>query len=168
MDMENHQTTITGSLVQQTSLPNSDPTENERKLMILLKLGSHYWTPSFTRAQARELLSDYLEDLAKYRTPELEVFAGTWRRDVARTKFPKIGDIVFSIERVRADAAARDNASKASAQFGGRPIGWWMQAKELWNPAWLEADAPAGALIRESVGGPLRAPGAQYGGNPPF
>lgn len=171
MAMENPATTITGSLVQPTLRPNCDPTENERKLMILLKLGSHYWTPSFSRAQAKELLADYLEDLAKYRTQELDAFAGIWRRDVSRTKFPKIGDIVFAVERMRADAADRANASKANPQFGGRPILWWLQAKETWNPAWRLGDVPSGQLIRDVVGGPLRDPRGdrlENSGRPPF
>lgn len=144
--------------MQPTSQPNCDPTENERKLMILLKLGSHYWTPSFTRAQAKELLSDYLEDLAKYRTPELEAFAGTWRRDVARTKFPKIGDIVFAIERTRADAADRAKGQRAPDRFAGRPMLWWMQAKQLWQPGWLESDVPEGEIICDVINGPMRYP----------
>jgi hypothetical protein len=158
MDMENPATTITGSLVQPNLQPNSDPTENERKLMILLKLGSHFWTPSFTPAQAKALLADYLEDLSKYRTTEVDAFAGTWRRDVARTKFPKVGDIVFAIERTRADAAERTKPRGRPDPFHNRPIFWWAQAKQLWKAGWLEADVPAGAQVRDVIGGPLRDP----------
>lgn len=169
MDTENPTTTTHGLLAQPISPPNSDPTADERKLMILLKLGSHYWTPSFTRAQAKELLADYLEDLAKYTPPELESFAGTWRRDVSRTRFPKIGEIVFAIARARADAADRATRTPGRATPAGpdkkpypdgksRPICWWMQPKDRWNPSWKEYQVPVGEMICESAAAPLREP----------
>lgn len=144
MDTANNPTTITGSLVRPTSQPNLDHSENERKLMILLKLGSHFWVPSFTPAQAKALLADYIEDLSKYTSVEVNSFAATWRKDPAKTKFPRVGDIVFGIERARVDARdiAKRPAGLQTETGDSRPMCWWLLDPYVWEPHWTETDIP--------------------------
>lgn len=155
MDTENPHGTITGLLVQRTSQPNSDPSENERKLMILLKLGSHFWTPDFTPAQAKHLLADYIEDLQKYRAPELVTFAHEWRTNPKNTKFPRVGDVIAGLERNRADVTARAEFRPISAT---RPLMWWHRPKDRWYADWSEDDVPHGEKICDIAGGELRYP----------
>ena len=96
---ENPPKTKTGLPVRQTSRPDSapKPTENERKLAELIRLGSHYWTPDFTRAQANSLLADYLEDLAHCTITQLEVACREWRRGAANTRFPRSAELVRAV-----------------------------------------------------------------------
>lgn len=94
MDTENPPKTIIGSLVQRISQPKYDPTENERKLMILLKLGSHYWAHDFTRAQATAFLADYLDDLQSVLAPDLDQVCRQWRTNADKTRYPRSGELI--------------------------------------------------------------------------
>ena len=158
---------ITGSLVQQTSQPKSDPSEDERKLFALLQLGSHFWTPDFTRAQARALLADYLDDLGKFSINEVEVACRDWRRDVKNTKFPRAAQICALIEQDRKDRrerkASTDKGFKPSAMDKrpypdgqSRAILWWHLPRKLWKPEWRESDVPDGELILDPETNKLR------------
>ncbi len=104
MDMDNPPKTITGSLVQQNSPPKSDPSEDEVKLGILLRLGSHYWPKEFTPSQAKHFLADYLDDLAEYPAPELEAISRTWRQNVRNKRFPLVAELLLELKTARKGA----------------------------------------------------------------
>lgn len=167
MDMSKSLGTITGSLVRRPSQENSQPTENERKLAVLLQLGSHYWTPDFTPSQAKHLLADYLEDLERFTLGEVEVACRDWRRNVANKKFPRSAEIVELIrDNKRHVVEASSTAERRAAGPDGvaypdgksRPCMWWHLSKQLWKPDWREADVPVGELIRDTKDSPLRHP----------
>lgn len=154
-----------------TEQPQSHiPGDDEQKLQMLIRLGSHFWPKDFTPSQAKHLLIDYLEDLKKYRVVEIEHFCRDWRTNISKKNFPKVAEIIAAVGQSRRDiaeaAAARDRPKIAT-----RPIRWWMQSKRCWNPIWLESEVPAGEKIRDVPGGPLRWPegvAAENGGNGPF
>jgi hypothetical protein len=170
MDTENQAKTITGSLVQPTSPQSYVPSDDEHKLQLLIRLGSHFWPRDFTPSQAKHLLIDYLEDLKSYRVAEIEHFCRDWRTDVSKKNFPKVGEVITAIDRARrelAEAARAQNRPKIVS----RPIRWWSQAKQLWKPEWLESEVPAGEKVRDTVGGPWRWPegvSGEKGGSGPF
>ncbi len=99
MEDETPPKTITGSPGLPTSWQGSapKPNENQRKLAELIQLGSHYWTPDFTRAQSNALLEDYIEDLADCSVTQLEIACRDWRRNVENKRFPRSAELVRSI-----------------------------------------------------------------------
>ena len=130
---------------------NYEATENERKLAALLQLGSHYWTPDFTPAQAKHLLADYLEDLALFGVREVEIACRSWRQDTKNKRFPRAAELIQRIRDYRAPKS--DNKKPA---FGGRPILWWMQPKEIWPLHWRETEVPMGEMVKDVRGGKPR------------
>lgn len=140
---------ITGSLVRPTLPPNCEPNENERKLAELLKLGSHYWTPDFTPAQAKHLLADYIEDLEAVTLAEVEIACRNWRRGVANKKFPRVAELLDGVQayrRERAQEAQRRPQTASEYSDGmGRPLMWWYSSRALWKLHWRESDIPAHA-----------------------
>lgn len=133
------------------------PSDDEQKLQHLIRLGSHFWPPQTTPAQAKERLRDYIEDLAAFRVAEIEQFCREWRADVSRKAFPKVSEVIAAVARTRREikesAAARDRP-----KTGIRPTLWWMQTKNRWNPAWREAEVPAGEMIRDTLDSSYRLP----------
>lgn len=89
--------TKTGLQAQADSRKGLGPNENERKLFTLLQLGSHYWTPDFTPAQAELMLGDYIEDLADCRLQDLETACRAWRRNFENKRFPRSSELLRSI-----------------------------------------------------------------------
>lgn len=141
------------AIADQSSIPSGD----DQKLQELVRLGSHFWPKDFTPAQAKHLLADYLEDLSKYRVAELEQICKDWRTDISRKSFPKVAELIQLLDRRRREitdaAAARERPKTLS-----RPLMWWHRPKSRWTFGWLESDVPAGQLIRDEEGGPLREP----------
>lgn len=144
-------------LERQISSQSSVPGADEHKLQELIRLGSHFWPKASSPAQARELLRDYLQSLEKYRVAELEHICREWREDVSRKSFPKVAELMQLLDRRRREitdaAAARERPKTLS-----RPLMWWHRPKSRWTFGWLESDVPAGQLIRDEEGGPLREP----------
>lgn len=170
METENPATTIHGSLVQQSLQQSCVPSDDEQKLQLLIRLGSHFWPKDYTPAQAKFLLKDYLEDLNKYRVAEVEHFCRDWRTDVAKKKFPLVAEIISAINQARRDIAEAAQA-REHPKIVSRPVFWWMQSKELWKSDWLESQVPPGQMVRDVVGGPLRWPHgvvAEDGADRPF
>lgn len=149
--------TITGSLVQPSLPQSSVPSDDEQKLQLLIRLGSHYWPKDFTPSQAKHLLIDYLEDLNKYRVAEVEHFCRDWRTNAAKKKFPLVAEIIAAIDQARRDIAEAAAARERPA-IVARPMLWWMQPKQIWNVDWLESQVPAGEMIRSMADSPLRWP----------
>ena len=135
MDDQNHPKMKTGLPVRQTSRLDSapKPSENERKLAELIRLGSHYWTPDFTRAQANSLLADYIDDLTDCTVTQLEVACREWRRNAENTRFPRSAELVRAV-------------------FGSKPIPCRL-------PTWKGVPTLEGPRATKSVGQILREHG---------
>lgn len=100
MDTENPQKTITGSLVQRPSTKPSEPTRDQIKLGVLLRLGSHYWPKDFTPAQANAFLDDFISDLIFTSPEHLEIVCGEWRRNADNTRFPRSGELLRMVAQL--------------------------------------------------------------------
>lgn len=145
--------------MQRTSQQSFVPSDNEKKLALLLQLGSHFWTPDHTRAQAKHLLADYLVDLERFTSQEVDNACISWRRTVENKKFPRTAELVQWIvedKRHRAEMASDRSNSKCLETQDSRPILWWHLPKTLWKTHWRENEAPVGELIRDAPGMPLR------------
>lgn len=102
---------------------------------------------------------DYCQDLAVCRLDEIEVAIREYRLNSKNQFFPKsaqIREIVFANQKHRAELARIG----PRVHVTGRPMLWWMKPKQHWNPDWRECEVPAGELIRDEPGGPLRGAGA--------
>jgi len=156
MDTESLPKMITGSLVQPNSQTNlAGGVDDQHKLALLLKLGSHFWTPDFTPAQAKHLLKDYLEDLENYRPMELDKFCRIWRTNAANKSFPKVGQVIAGLNSIRQDITDAAQAEKRP-QHVSRPLMWWHLPKDRWNEGWRECDVPDGELVKDTAGAKLR------------
>jgi hypothetical protein len=142
--------------------------ENEQKLGILLRLGSHFWPNDFTPSQAKQFLADYLEDLAGAPVAEVDIVCRNWRRNAAHKHFPRCGELLKALRDNQRDLApdritrpefgARITESNGRETWESRPCMWWMRPKQLWRPDWKESEVPMGQMIRDDIGGPLRQP----------
>lgn len=155
METERPAATITGSLVQQNSQTNSGSVDDQHKLALLMKLGSHFWTPDFTPAQAKHLLKDYLEDLEKYRPMELDRFCRVWRTNPGNKSFPKVGQVIQGLNSIRQDVTDAAAAGKRPKHVS-RPLMWWHRPIDRWDASWRECDVPDGELVKDTSTSPLR------------
>lgn len=71
-------------------------------LTLLAKLALHYWRPDFTAAQARQLYSEYLEDLREYAFDDIAESMENFRRNGENRFFPTCGQLRTHIETVPA------------------------------------------------------------------
>jgi len=120
------------------------PTDSEAKLACLLRLGSHYWTPDFTPAQAKHLLADYIEDLESAFLPDLDAACAYWRRKPDAKRFPKIGELLAIVSDRRRERMDTEKSSPSTFQFGeSRPVMWWCLPPNIWKRHWHESEIPA-------------------------
>jgi len=130
-------------------------------VMALSKLAVHYYRPDFTEGQAKSLISDMVGDLGEFSVGEIEAAIAAYRQappSAGKAKyFPDSGTLrkLASDERAHRRAVA---AAPVQAVWPGRPLMWWMRAKQLWHPSWIENDVPMGEKVRDVIGGPLRDP----------
>lgn len=120
---------------RQNSAPGA--TDNERKLAILYRLGCHYWRQDFNQTQAKNLLLDYVEDLADFTWAEVETACREWRRDQTKTKFPRSAELAHICRCRRTESAAP--AGDQRAMLPSRPTLWWLLPKDLRKPDWKES-----------------------------
>jgi len=128
---------------------------------MLAKLAQHYYRPDFTEGQARQLIRDYLHDLAEFDLRDVDAGVTAYRRDPKSKFFPTVGQLRERILEAQKDrlASARMGTAKARPQFGdSRPIMWWALPKNLWQPHWSESDVPFDMRVKDAPGGKWRWP----------
>lgn len=124
--------------------------------MMLGKLAVHYYRPDFTEGQARQLILDYLDDLADFPLHVTEKAIRAYRCDPGSEFFPKLGRLIELAKRAERDAEAPSKPLPALRE--SRSIRWWSQCKLLWKPHWRESEVPMGEKVRDVPGGPMRDP----------
>ena len=125
-------------------------------MILLSKLAIHYYRPDFSEGQARQLISDMVQDLIEFPVPEIDMAITLYRRDPANKYFPTPAALRAIVLLGRKERAALDRMGQKVTPVN-RPLMWWHRPKSRWNVGWLEADVPRGELVRDTEDGPLRA-----------
>lgn len=111
---------------------------------MLIQLSSHYYRPDFTKAQAKSLIDDMVQDLACFQMQEVEVAIRRYRQDAARKFFPRSADLRELVLADQRERRAGASGKRVQPQFGeSRPLMWWKQERRLWRPQWRENEIPA-------------------------
>lgn len=125
-------------------------------------LASHFWRPDFKPAQAAQMYKDYAEDLAGCTIAEVEVAIREYRlrpKIPGKMKpFPGSDDLLEIVRANRKHRQELDRIGKPAAVADPRPLKWWFKPKGMWSAHWRESEVPAGELVRDVSGGPLREP----------
>lgn len=136
-----------------------DPAKNAMIAAALVRLASHYHRPDFGPEQAKYMALDFIQDLQPFTMAEIENGIRDYRREAKNKFFPTPGQLLQVMAANRKHVVQLDAYRPLKPEFGTpRPICWWMQAKQLWKPEWSETQVPAGELVRDVAGGPLREP----------
>jgi len=105
------------------------------------------------------LTRDFIEDLARYRIPEIQAAFAEYRRAPDSRGFPRPGAIIALIQKSQADRRTSSIQEGLQPEFGeSRPSMWWAQPKSMWRSHWRESDVPSGEKIRDEPRGVLRDP----------
>lgn len=164
--------TITSSLGSQPlSHAINRMTENQdRKRMVavsLARLAAHYWRPDFTAIQAELLFEDFVADLTGFSNDEIETACRLYRQNGKNQFFPKPGQLREIALAQRKDAAGMDRISKRPLTEP-RPLLWWLQSRERWEPHWHESQIPADEQARYRDGQARRQQQARQSDPPPY
>jgi hypothetical protein len=123
---------------------------------MLAQLAVVFYRPDFSEGQAKQLIGIMVEDLISYPLPEIDQALKIYRRDPDAKYFPRSGQIIEIILAGRRERAQSDKIGPRIVPVS-RPLMWWHRPKSRWNVGWIEADVPAGELVRDTEGSPLRA-----------
>lgn len=134
-----------------------DPKKAEAIGLLLAGLQTQFWQEDISVEQNAFKTIDFITDLAEFKIEEIQAAIQTYRRDPSRTKMPTSGQLRSLALKERADAIAAAQP-KVRAEFPGRPMRWWLQSKNCWQPHWLESEVPRGEKIKDKFGAPLREP----------
>jgi hypothetical protein len=78
------------------SLAEARAAKDEAIILLLGKLALHYWRPDFTPSQAKQLYSDYVQDLASYPLKDIDSAIREYRQGKHRF-FPQVGQLISLI-----------------------------------------------------------------------
>jgi len=123
--------------------------------LMLSQLAIVYYRPDFTEGQARQLIATLVSDLEEFDLAEIDMAIKLYRRDPANEFFPKPAALRAIVLNGRKERAALDRVGPKITPVN-RPLMWWHRPKSRWNIGWIEADVPAGELVRDTEGSPLR------------
>lgn len=108
---------------------------------MLAKLAQHYYRPDFTEGQARQLIRDYVEDLAEFSVSSLDEAVREYRRDAKSKFFPPVGRLrELAIAADKRNAEALRYAHQRPLPKETRPLMWWNLP--FWRDHWHESEIP--------------------------
>ena len=109
--------------------------KDEAILVLLAKLALQYWRPDFTAEQARQLYSDYLDDLRPYPMADIAEAIEKCRRSHENKFYPTPGQLLAFIEKrpswdvgthesyaAERRKIAREEIAKAAKRIGGGDV----------------------------------------------
>jgi hypothetical protein len=104
------------------------------------RISAHFRT-DLRQGQAELLTKDFIEDLGRFRVPEIQEAFAAYRRDPASKFFPRPAHIIAIIEQNRRETSRLSRISDKPPQFGeSRPLMWWMLP--CWQDHWREGEIP--------------------------
>ena len=68
--------------------------KDEAILVLLGQLALHYWRPDFSEGQARQLYTDYLDDLRPYSVADIDRAMKSYRRNGDNKFYPTSGQLI--------------------------------------------------------------------------
>lgn len=86
--------------------------KDEAILLLLAKLAVVYWRPDFTASQAKELYSQYLDDLRDFAFQDIADSIEKYRRDPENKFYPTPGQLRGAI---------------------AKPPAWWVNGQTEWS-----------------------------------
>lgn len=141
MEMDKEPETVGSALTKSSQGPvsQSSKTSNAERgqaiTLMLVKLSAHYWRPDFSEGQARQLIADFIHDLAPFELEDIDRAITRYRSDPANRFFPHPGALIgilkptedktpvrhalgkFDYERFKSWPPADKRATKTAAQI---------------------------------------------------
>ena|GEM_PF-3768061 len=130
------------------------PSRSRTVAALLAGLTGHFYRPEMAQGLAKQVLLDFIEDLADFDISDIEAAVKTYRQNPVNKKFPSPGqlrELAIVAQRERRARAEHQSSTPRSVQFE-RPNLWWMIPREHWSRFgnWMESEVPWGEKIRHN------------------